>query len=400
MENILLLTNIYPNNDPSYGGTKVCHFFTKEWIKMGYNVKVVHFDSLFPKPYYLIGKLFQKRIMAKTGCVAYTNTPTEISTYKVDDVDVTFVPLKKYLPHHNPSEKVISRAFEKVNSILKVEGFIPDVIVGHFPCPQLQLIHLFKKLYPKARTGLVLHNAGETIPMYYKNTYQEYMQSVEVWGFRSEAFKSGFENKFGRKEREFLCYSGIPEEYISSQKKIFKSAVKKFAFVGSLFELKRVDDSLHALAKAFPDKDFEFHIVGDGAEGPNLKELTKVLGIEKQVIFHGRLDRNAAQEVMESCDCYIMVSSREAFGLVYVEAMAKGLITIATKGQGMDGIIVHGQNGFLCESQNVDVLSTLLEHIKSLSCDDLNAISSKALVTASELTNPKVAANYIREILQ
>ena len=25
MKNILLLTNIYPNNDPEYGGTAVCH---------------------------------------------------------------------------------------------------------------------------------------------------------------------------------------------------------------------------------------------------------------------------------------------------------------------------------------------------------------------------------------
>lgn len=400
MENILLLTNIYPNNDPSYGGTKVCHFFTKEWIKMGYNVKVVHFDSLFPRPYYLIGKLFQKQIMARTGCVAYTNTPTKIEKYMVDDVDVTFVPLKKYLPHHNPSEKVILRAFENVISILEVEDFIPDVVVGHFVCPQLQIIHLFKKKYPNVRTGLVLHSSGQNIPNYYKKTYKEYMQSVDVWGFRSVAFRNEFEKIYGIQKKEFLCYSGIPEEYISLENKIFKNPVKKFVFVGSLFELKRVDDSLHALASAYPDKDFEFHIVGDGAESSRLKAMTKELGIEKQVTFHGRINRNSAQKVMEGCDCYIMVSSREAFGLVYVEAMAKGLITIATKGQGMDGIITHGQNGFLCESRDVESLKSLLEHIKTLSCDDLNAISAKALATASELTNHKVAYNYISEILQ
>lgn len=39
MRNILLVTNIYPNNDPQYGGTAVCHSFTTEWVKMGYTLK-------------------------------------------------------------------------------------------------------------------------------------------------------------------------------------------------------------------------------------------------------------------------------------------------------------------------------------------------------------------------
>ena len=49
-------------NDKTYEGTPVCHFFTREWVKMGYNVKVVHFESLFPRYYYWIGKLFKKLI--------------------------------------------------------------------------------------------------------------------------------------------------------------------------------------------------------------------------------------------------------------------------------------------------------------------------------------------------
>lgn len=43
-----------------------------------------------------------------------------------------------------------------------------------------------------------------------------------------------------------------------------------------------------------------------------------------------------------------MVSAHEAFGLVYVEAMAKGCITVATAGQGIDGVIVDGKMVFVC----------------------------------------------------
>ena len=94
-----------------------------------------------------------------------------------------------------------------------------------------------------------------------------------------------------------------------------------------------------------------------------------------------------------------MVSAHEAFGLVYVEAMAKGCITIATKGQGIDGVIIDGVNGFLCESCNPEALAKVIDRIRSLSTEELNSISQKAIETASELTDRKVAETYLKKAL-
>ena len=145
MENILLITNIYPNNDPEYGGTAVCHTFTTVWASMGYNVRIVHFDSLFPRPYYWVGKLFNARIQAKTGAVVYTKTPRSPQRYKVDGIPVLFMPLKKYIPHRAPSRKQTEKAFHYVVEQLDSEGFVPDVVTAHFVMPQLQFLPLFKK---------------------------------------------------------------------------------------------------------------------------------------------------------------------------------------------------------------------------------------------------------------
>ena len=49
---------------------------------------------------------------------------------------------------------------------------------------------------------------------------------------------------------------------------------------------------------------------------------------------------------MEESDVFAMVSSPETFGLVYIEAMAKGCVTIGSKGEGIDGVIVNNENGF------------------------------------------------------
>ena len=399
MKNILLLTNIYPNNDPEYGGTAVCHSFTTEWVKMGYNVRVVHFDSLFPRPYYWVGKLFNERIQAKTGTVAYTKTPRIPKRYTIDDVPVIFVPLKKYVPHKAPSQRQTDKAFHYVVSELEKDGFKPDVVTAHFVLPQLQFMPLFKKQYPAARTCLVLHGPISLFQKFYPKDYKEMMPAVDVFGFRSLAFQQSFEKRFGNEKPMFLCHSGIPEKYIEAVDKDFSNGVKRFVFVGSLYELKNVDVTLRALHKAMAGKDFTFDIVGSGAEYDNLRRLVDELGLGDHVVFHGQLKRDDAQEVVRNADCFVMVSSREAFGLAYVEAMAKGCIVIGTIGQGIDGIVTHGENGFLCKARDVDELAEVINQIVNLSRVELQNISSKAVTTAANLTDRKVAEQYINSIL-
>lgn len=399
MKNILLISNIYPNNDPKYTGTAVCHSFTKEWVSMGYNVRIVHFDSLFPRPYYWVGKLFNERIQAKTGTVAYTKTPRKPTRYMVDGIAVIFVPLHKYMPHKAPSQRQTEKAFRYVVGELEKDGFNPDVVTAHFVLPQLQFMPLFKKQYPNARTCLVLHGDSGLFNKFYPDDYQTMMPFVDVWGFRSLAFKTSFEKRFGSEKPMFLCHSGIPEKYLDPVDRDFADGVKRFAFVGSLYELKNVDITLRALHKAMEGKDYTFDIVGSGAENDNLRHLVDELGMGDHVVFHGQMKRDEAQQVVRNADCFVMVSTREAFGLVYVEAMAKGCVVIGTKGQGIDGIVKHGDNGFLCKARDVDGLAAVINQIVNLPQSDLKQISLKAVETAANLTDRKVAEHYINSII-
>ena len=278
------------------------------------------------------------------------------------------------------------------------DGFVPDIITAHFALPQLQMLHLFKQRYSSATTCLVLHSGGESLPEIYPD-YKTYMGYVDVWGFRSEAFKRQFEQLYGVHAREFLCYSGIPDDYIQPILRDFQNGVHNFSFVGSLYKLKRVEDTINALHQSLGLNDFTFDIVGEGAESTNLKALVEQLGMRERVVFHGQMSRDEAQRILSQTDCFVMVSSREAFGLVYVEAMAKGCIVVATRGQGIDGIIEDGKNGFLCASENVDELSSVIKNITNMSASDLAAISSNAFETANNLTNRKVAEVYLAALM-
>lgn len=398
MKNILLISNIYPMPDKSYTGTKVCHFYTKEWVDMGYNVKVVHFITLFPKIYYLLGKLFGEKIKAKTGSVVYTKVPRKYRKYNLDNIPIILIPLFKYFPHSNYSNSEIQKGFKVVLDELNKDGFVPDIIAGHFINPQLQFLHLLKQYFNKAIISLVIHGEGINIKKKIPE-YKTYFESVNVWGFRSEAFRKSFESNFGEQNNSFICYSGIPKEFINENiKRDFSNGINHFSFLGSLYKLKRVDDTIKSLKNVFRDASFRFDIIGDGAERGNIEGLIKELDLKDKVKLYGEVKRDKAQEILAESQCFIMVSSREAFGLVYVEAMAKGCITIGTKGQGIDGVIKHGENGFLCNSLNVQELTNLIREIINLPNSELIRISNNAIETAKNLTDRKVAEHYINSI--
>ena len=90
-----------------------------------------------------------------------------------------------------------------------------------------------------------------------------------------------------------------------------------------------------------------------------------------------------------------MLSKNETLGLVYLEAMAMGCITICSKNEGVDGIIKHGENGFLCEADNLNELIELIISIKNLSIEQRQKISNNAISTMANFTNSNIAKKYL-----
>ena len=60
-----------------------------------------------------------------------------------------------------------------------------------------------------------------------------------------------------------------------------------------------------------------------------------------------------------------MPSWQETFGLVYLEAMAHGKPVVAVQGQGVDGIVTHGETGILVKPRDIDTLVEALDFLLS-----------------------------------
>ena len=60
MKKILLISTIYPIPSKDNKGTAVCHFFAREWLKMGYEVRVVHIQAVYPEILYRLARLARR----------------------------------------------------------------------------------------------------------------------------------------------------------------------------------------------------------------------------------------------------------------------------------------------------------------------------------------------------
>lgn len=369
---------------------------------MGYDVRVVHIQAVYPRILYWIANLNRKKIVAKTSAVVYTKRESKITHYEMDNVPISRIPVFKPLPHGAFTRKSMRDAEKNIISINEEAGFVPDFIIGHFPNPQLELLYELKNYYGSCKTCEVLHLPAEIhqLNSVYGKRLDKYLQNVDVWGFRFSYLKTLFSAKYGIPKDSFVCYSGIPENFITQKNThSFEGPLKKFVYVGSMIERKYPSVLIEALAEAYPAKDFTLTYIGAGQQLSVIKKKVQEYGLEEAVAIIGKVPREQIVNHFDQADCMIMISKGEAFGLVYLEAMSRGCITIASRHEGFDGVIVDGENGFLCEAGNGKELAEIIRRINSLTPAQKQAISDNAIKTAQELTDSKAAKLYIDHVI-
>jgi L-malate glycosyltransferase len=94
-------------------------------------------------------------------------------------------------------------------------------------------------------------------------------------------------------------------------------------------------------------------LIGDGPERPRCAELARQLGVADRVHFLGSLP--AIETVLGIADVLLLPSSQESFGLVALEAMACGMVVVASNAGGLPEVV--GDAGFLCDVGDVTAMT-------------------------------------------
>lgn len=92
-----------------------------------------------------------------------------------------------------------------------------------------------------------------------------------------------------------------------------------------------------------------------------LKEQASELGVIDNIVFQDF--SNNPQQLMQLCDCVILASGQETFGLVLPEAMRAGIAVIGSNSGGVPEIIDHDNTGLLFETRNADNLYQQIERL-------------------------------------
>lgn len=130
---------------------------------------------------------------------------------------------------------------------------------------------------------------------------------------------------------------------------------KVIIHVSNFRTVKRVPDVIRTFSKIVQHVPAKLLLVGDGPEMTVVCNLVTELGLREKVLFLGKQDN--VEELYSLSDLMLLLSEKESFGLVALEAMACGVPCIGTNVGGIPEVIEHGVNGFICEVGEIDMIA-------------------------------------------
>jgi L-malate glycosyltransferase len=152
----------------------------------------------------------------------------------------------------------------------------------------------------------------------------------------------------------FTSISNENKDYAGKLKNIYGICEneKVVVHVSNFRPVKRIPDIIESFEKIILTTPAKLMLIGDGPEAGAIARLVKDKGLEDKVLFLGKQENVA--ELLSIADVALLLSEKESFGLVLLEAMACGVPVIGTNIGGIPEVITEGYNGYLCELGDTD----------------------------------------------
>jgi len=117
--------------------------------------------------------------------------------------------------------------------------------------------------------------------------------------------------------------------------------------VSNFRQVKRIPDIIQTFALISKEIPSKLLMVGDGPEYTEALQLVERLGLQDTVLFLGK--QKNVSELLSIADLKLLMSEKESFGLVLLEAMACKVPSIGTNVGGIPEVIKHGETGYIVE---------------------------------------------------
>ncbi len=125
---------------------------------------------------------------------------------------------------------------------------------------------------------------------------------------------------------------------------------------------KGIVTTIRALARS-PNTDLQYVIAGGGNDLEALRALAVDLGLRDRVSFPGSVSDDELEALYRGCAAFVLPSSQEGFGIVFLEAMYFGAPVIAAAEKGARDVVIHGKSGLTVPYDDSEALGAAIDAI-------------------------------------
>ena len=249
----------------------------------------------------------------------------------------------------------------KMAEVIQDEGL--DVLHVHYAIPHAVCAILAKDM-ANSDIGIVttLHGTDITVLGYDSSLTGAIQYGIEksdvVTAVSTSLVKQTRELITTKKEIETI-YNFVDErEYHKKDANKLKELLgikeneKVVIHVSNFRKVKHVPDVVKSFELMHKEVPAKLLLVGDGPEKHPVMEYVKGKPIEKDVLFLGKQEN--VSELYSISDLMLLLSEKESFGLVLLEAMACEVPCIGTAVGGIPEVIIPGENGYLVPLGDID----------------------------------------------
>lgn len=118
----------------------------------------------------------------------------------------------------------------------------------------------------------------------------------------------------------------------------------------NLYKLKGLPNLLRALTKT---QSVTLDIYGEGKTEKQIRRLVEKFKLSDRVTLRGFVENNKVTDTLSHYNAFIMPTTSETFGMVYIEALSAGIPIISSKEQGIDGYFDRSDIGIVVDPKSV-----------------------------------------------
>ena len=264
----------------------------------------------------------------------------------------------------------------KIAEVVKNEGL--DIIHAHYAMPHAVCGILAKQMTNEGlKVVTTLHGTDITV-LGYDSSMQEMIKfaiekSDAVTAVSNALVKETYDLIQPEKEiKTIYNFIDYPAPFDSTDITLkaelnIKEEEKVVIHVSNFRKVKRIPDILDSFASVAKRMPCKLILVGDGPEMGAVNKQIKTLGLSDQVILLGKQEN--LHELYAISDVCVLMSEKESFGLVLLEAMVHGVPCLGTNVGGIPEVIQDGVNGYIVEEGDTRMAA---ERLYDLLNDDDN----------------------------